>query len=162
MAMTITSDFRSLCWDIETIIKTRKETTVNEISLLTGIENKMRIVAVLELLMGMVPWIEKIEDGKELKMVPGPMRVDSYKYIPEKDIQETAPPLYLVLKSEPIDNFYFDPEMEIPDPKEVLQNSIIAVFSQEDEAIQYAGEWGYDVLEIEETKSDDEERTVII
>lgn len=156
------TDFRSLCWDISSVIKTRKETTVNEISLLTGIDNTLRIEAILELLMAEFQWIEKIPDGKELKMIPGPLNVDLYKYIPEKDIEEPAAPLYIVLKSEPIDNFYFDPEMEIPDPKEVLQNSIIAVFSQEDEALEYAEAYGYDVLEIEETKTDDEERMVII
>lgn len=140
--------FRELVYDTRAILESIGETTVNEISLLTE-ATPLRIEAILEIMISK-GIVEKIEDGKEIK-TPYPVTVDTYKYTKNKtEADEEPPSLYMVLSSGPIDALYFDPEDPIPTAAEILQKYILAIFSCENEANQYADDYGFVVMKIKE------------
>ncbi|MDR2943825.1 MAG: hypothetical protein LBU81_01855 [Methanosarcinales archaeon] len=139
-------DLATLCRDLGTILEMKESVSLLEIVALTE-EKQLRIKAVIDLLM--------------LKDKSIEVKGTTYTY---KPIKQDAIVLYLVFTTNSIvDSFYFDPEEPSPTAAEIAEKNFVAAFRDENEAMGFAHNNGFQVLKIEEfIPEEDDERLLVI
>lgn len=139
-------DLTSLAQDLLYIFRAKESVTLFELATLTE-ERQPRIKAILDIFM--------IHNDN--------IKVDGTTYT-FNEKQKTPIVLYSVFAADPInDTFYFNPEEPSPTAAEIAEKKFMAAFRNESEALEYANDYGFQILRIEESiPEENDERLVVI